>query len=146
MKKIFEEMFKDIGQVIPLDEIAYLGIQEGELIPIYKNDTEDLSMNEWIKFHTEYRSFVKDAPFLMALVEKKTKALIRDTNQLPKKPVEFEALNICSIYLFPIVYKDSVVGILDIAYRNTPCDLTDAQIEKIEQIASTYVDNLGTLK
>jgi GAF domain-containing protein len=138
MNLVFEKMFKEVAHFLEIDEIAYLKVVEGELIATYKWDTEDLPMDKWITFHKQYRSFVKDSPFLIELVEKKQMAIIEDTNQLPKKPVEFEVLNICSIYLFPIIKNDQVIGILDLAYRNNTYELSNDQIDAISKITQKY--------
>lgn len=141
MKTIVEKIFYKIEDFIELDEAAYLEIKEGELIPVYKRDTKTLPMDDWIIFHKKYRSFVKDSKFLIELVEHKKNAIIKDTNQLPKKPIEFEVLDIQSIYLFPVINKGKVKGIIDLAFRGNKYELSSEEINKISNIVSLYQNN-----
>lgn len=139
MKTVIEKILQEIEQFMELEEAAYLGIDNsGELIPVYKRDTKTLTMEEWVKFHKKYRSFVQDNPFLMELVEHKKNAIIKDTNKMSRKPVEFQVLGIQSIYLFPVVKKGKVIGILDLAYIDKKREITEEEIEKICKIISKY--------
>ncbi len=117
MYKTIESVFHKIEQLAPLDEIAYLAIEDGELIPVYKRDTVALTNADWQAFHSVYRSFVKDSPFLQHMVDTGEPAIIENTDALPQKPIEFQKLDIKSIYLFPVCRGEVVVGVLDMAYR-----------------------------
>lgn len=142
MDNIIKELFSKLEEKIYVDEIAYLAIENGELIPIYKRDTELLTNEEWVEFHKEYRSFVKDSSLLIELVEKKITCAVEDTNKLPKKPIEFQKLNIASIYLFPVVDNDQVKGIVDIAYIGKCHKLTQDQLHQCNKIIKEYVNLL----
>lgn len=138
MIPIIKKLFNELEQFIEINEIAYLGIKNGELIPIYKNNTDSLSLNNWIEFHKQYRSFVKDSQFLIELVKTQKPALIKNTNELAKKPIEFQKLNINSIYLFPVIKNNEVVGIVDMAFRSYYYEFTDEQISKCLEVIDRY--------
>ncbi len=117
MYETIESVFHKIEQLAPLDEIAYLAIEGGELIPVYKRDTTALTNADWRAFHSVYRSFIKDSPFLERMVATGEPAIIENTDALSQKPIEFQKLDIKSIYLFPVYRGEVVVGVLDMAYR-----------------------------
>ncbi|QUH21486.1 hypothetical protein [Alkaliphilus sp. B6464] len=142
MVEVLKGLFKEISTIIKIEEIAYLSIEDGELIPIYKNDTEFLPLEKWINFHRKYRSFVKDSDFLIKLVETKTLCAIDNTNDLSSKPTEFKVLDIKSIYLFPVIQNNEVVGIVDIAFINKDYKLTQEQISQCEKIIDKNIDLL----
>ncbi|ABW18434.1 hypothetical protein [Alkaliphilus oremlandii] len=142
MIEVLKNMFNEIGSVVELEEIAYLTIENGELIPIYKNDTEFLPLQKWIDFHKEYRSFVKDAEFLMKLVETKSLCAIHNTDHLDTKPTEFKVLDIRSIYLFPIIKKDTVVAVVDMAFIKKNYVLSEEQIKQCEHIINKNIHML----
>ncbi len=142
MVEVLKKMFAKINEFIEIEEIAYLSIENGELIPIYKNDTDFLPLEKWISFHKEYRSFVKDNDFLVEMVETKSLCAIDNTNNLSSKPTEFKVLDIKSIYLFPTIKNNEVVGVVDIAFINKDYTLSQDQIDKCQEIINENMDLL----
>ena len=142
MVEVLKKMFTKINEFIEIEEIAYLTIENGELIPIYKNDTDFLPLEKWISFHKEYRSFVKDNDFLVEMVETKSLCAIDNTNNLSSKPTEFKVLDIKSIYLFPTIKNNEVVGVVDIAFINKDYTLSQDQIDKCQEIINENMDLL----
>ena len=142
MVEVLKKMFTKINEFIEIEEIAYLTIENGELIPIYKNDTDFLPLEKWISFHKEYRSFVKDNDFLVEMVETKSLCAIDNTNNLSSKPTEFKVLDIKSIYLFPTIKNNEVVGVVDIAFINKDYTLSQDQIDKCQELIDENMDLL----
>ena len=142
MVEVLKSMFVEINKFINIEEIAYLSIEDGELIPIYKNDTEFLPLEKWISFHKEYRSFVKDNDFLVKLVETKSLCAIDNTNNLSSKPTEFKVLGIKSIYLFPVIKNNEVVGVVDIAFIKQDYILSQDQIDQCQELINKNMDLL----
>ena len=138
MKETFENLFSELDPVLAMDEIAYLSVESEELEAIYKRDSRKWTNEEWLEFHKEHRTFVKDNSLLLNIVETKQVCRVEDTDKLPTKPYEFEILKIKSIYLFPVIKEERVVGIIDIVYYDDCYKLSDEKIEKFKAIINKH--------
>lgn len=140
--KSLENLFNEIEKIIELDEIAYLKFEEGELVPVYKRNTELFTNEEWINFHKNYRTYVKDNKILKKIMDTKEICFIEDTNKLDKKPIEFEKIDVQSVYLIPVIKNDIVSGVIDIVYTGNTKRLTRLQLEKCAKVVEEHKEFL----
>ncbi len=138
MKDIFEKLYDELGEIIKIDEIAYLTFQDGKLNAVYKRDSKLFTNEEWVEFHKKNHTFVKNVPLLKKLIQTKQRCVVEDTNELQSKPPKLKKFNIESIYLFPIIKKNDVVGFINIVYIDNCCKLTKEQLDKCEKIIDKY--------
>lgn len=140
MMKVFVELRDKLKEIIKIDELAYLTVKdEAEAFAFYKADTQLFSLEEWQKFHkVDYPTIIKNIPVLTDLVENKRYVAVENTHKLEPQQREFQVLNIHSIYLFPVLQDNKVVGFLDIAYIGEYYVLDKSTLDKIQHLVDEY--------
>jgi hypothetical protein len=144
MYKVFTELMEKLKEMIPLVDLAYLTVEnEAEAFAFYKNDTEMADIETWKKFHKEdYPTIIKNIPVLTALINSKEYIAIENTHKLIPLQKEFQVLDIYSIYLFPIIRENKVVGFVDIPYTHSYHVLDKNTLDKIQLLVDEYSDKI----
>ncbi|MCB2358049.1 hypothetical protein [Clostridium estertheticum] len=150
MYKVFNELMEKLKEIIPVDDLAYLTVKDDEeAFAFYKNDTKMCDIKTWKKFHKEeYPTIIKHIPVLTELVTTKKYVAVENTHKLVPPQKEFQVLNIYSIYLFPVVRDNKVIGFVDIPYtcnyhkidRDTLGKIQCLVDESSEKIVETVIE------
>lgn len=142
--KVFSELKEKLKKIITIDELAYLTVKdEVEAFAFYKADTELFNLEDWQKFHrVEYPTIIKNIPVLFDLVSNKRYVAVEDVFKLNPPQREFQVLNIHSIYLFPVIKENKVVGFIDIAYIGKNYSIDKATLDIIQQIVEEYREEI----
>lgn len=140
MMKVFIELRDRLKEIIKIDELAYLTVKdEAEAFAFYKADTQLFSLEDWKKFHkVDYPTIIKNIPVLTDLVKNKRYVAVQNTHNLEPQQREFQVLNIHSIYLFPVLQDNKVVGFVDIAYIGECYVLNKDTLDKIQLLVDEY--------
>lgn len=142
--EVFYEIKEDLKKIIKLDELAYLTVKnEVQAFPFYKGDSALFSFEEWKKFHREdYPTIIEKSPVLIDLVRNKKYVAVENTHKLEVPQKEFQVLDIHSIYLFPAIENNKVVGFLDIAYIGAYYVINKAVLNKIQALVDHYKEKI----
>lgn len=139
MVQMLKELIKELEQCIPIKEIGYHAIENDKLMPIYKKNTTDLGLEQWKEFHKHNPAYIRDNYVLTTLVNTKEVVAVKNTDDLGSKiSKHFIALDIKSIYMFPMIKEHKVIGFIDIPYMGKTVILTDEQITKCVEIVEKY--------
>lgn len=142
--QVFDKLKEKLMRIIAVDEFAYLTVEdEMEAFAFYKADTQLLSFSEWKKFHkVDYPTIIKNSPILTDLVEHKRYVSVENTHLLEPLQEEFQVLNIYSIYLFPVIQNNMVVGFIDIAYVCDYYVIDKNVLDKIQHLVNEFSDDI----
>ncbi|OPJ64436.1 hypothetical protein [Clostridium oryzae] len=142
--KVFSELKERLKEIIKVDEFAYLTVKdEVQAFAFYKADSELFSLAEWKKFHQEdYPTIIAKSPVLVDLVKNKKYVAVENTHALEVPQKEFQILNIYSIYLFPVLHNNLVVGFVDIAYIGDYYIIDKGTLDKIQCLVCEYSEKI----
>ncbi|WP_105617635.1 GAF domain-containing protein [Vallitalea okinawensis] len=132
----FDELYDQLRAVIPFDEIGFHAIKNGRLNPVHKSNITDFKLVEWKAFHAKNPVYIENDPLLTQLVNLKELIAIQDTNAMDRKPEPFEKLDIRSVYIFPVINKDEVVGFVEIPGIKKYLNYSEDDLAKCQSIVS----------
>lgn len=142
--KVFNELKEKLKEIIKVEEFAYLTVKdEVQAFAFYKADSNLFSLDEWKKFHREdYPTIIEKSPVLIDLVKNKKYVAVENTHKLAVPQKEFQVLNIYSIYLFPVLENNIVVGFVDIAYIGDYYVIDKNSLDKIQRLVCEYSEKI----
>lgn len=137
---VFENLLNKIKNTTEIDEFAYLIVKDKkEAFAFYKNNTKLFDIKDWQKFHEKYKVIVNDSSVLRELIATKQFVATPNTHNLNPRIPEFELLNLYSVYLFPVIYNSTVIGFIDLAYKNQYHNLDIDKLKEIQDLINLNI-------
>lgn len=138
-KIILNKLFKEIQQVIQIDEIGYHEIKDGKLNPIHKTETIGLSAKKWKEVHSQNPVYIKDNPLLIEAIDERKIIAVPNTHEDTRSSKEFGLFGIDSIMVIPVSNNQDIVkSFVIIPTMKRFYNFTEDEIVKCEQIVSKY--------
>lgn len=138
-KIILNKLFKEIQQVITIDEIGYHEIKDGKLNPIHKTETIGLSAKKWKEVHSQNPVYIKDSPLLLEAIDERKIIAVPNTHEDKRSSEEFGLFGIDSIMVIPVSNNQDIVkSFVIIPTMKRFYNFTEDEIVKCEQIVSKY--------
>ncbi|MFZ5967573.1 MAG: GAF domain-containing protein [Bacillota bacterium] len=142
MQDELHQLFKELEKITGIGDIGYHQIKDGKLNPVYKTNTQGLSVEKWKKEHAKNTVFVKDTPILQEIIAECKTVFITDTKNDSRSANEFFLFGIDSILIIPVIKDKTVAGIMVVASIGKMRELTEEQIFMCKELVRKYTDKL----
>lgn len=129
-KKSFYSLCCMLTNLTGIEDVGYHMILSDRLKPIIKSNNGEITEADWIKHHTDNPVFIANNPILIELLRTKKKVCIKD-NSLSSS-VDMDSFTVRSVYMFPIVIDNEVIGVIPIVSIGVVTSLKDEIILKCE--------------
>ncbi|MCB2289685.1 hypothetical protein LGK97_07900 [Clostridium sp. CS001] len=129
-KKSFYVLCDILTNLTGIEDIGYHRIFLDRLQPVIKSHDGKITQDEWIKKHTDNPVLVANNPMLVELLCSKKKVYIKDASLSSTNDMDF--FEVHSVYMFPIVIANEVVGVIPLVSIGTVNSLKDELILECE--------------
>lgn len=135
-KKSFYTLCCILTELTGIEDVGYHKILSDRLKPIIKSNTGEITEADWIQHHTDNPALIANNPLLVELLRTKKKVYIKDTSL--SSSADLDSFTICSVYVFPIVINNEVIGVIPIVSIGTVNSLKDETILECELAINNY--------
>lgn len=135
-KKSFYELCYILTKLTGIEDVGYHRILSDRLNPIIKSNNGEITEEDWLKHHTDNPALIANNPLLVELLRTKKRVYIKDTSILSS--ADLDSFTICSVYVFPIVIDDEVIGVIPIVSIGIVNNLKDETILECELAINKY--------
>lgn len=143
MIKTLDKLFEELKYILGTNEFACHGIMEGRLNPIYKNDTNDIGLDNWRKFHSGNPIYILENEILEEIYTTNKSVSIDNLDKDDRNAFCFKKFNIKSIYVVPISRERKVVAFIVIPELNQYYEWTADKKQRCEEIIKKYNDEIA---
>ena len=137
-----EDLFKDLQSVTGVEDVAYHEIQDGKLLPVHKNHTNQLHKANWQSAHRKNPVIIKNDPILSEVLKRKAPIAIPDTERDERAVKEFSFFGIESILVTPVCEVDRVKGFIVVASIGKKVNFPEDVVQKSEQMVRRFFDQV----
>lgn len=140
MYKVLDDLFAELKAVLGTDEFACHKMTDKIIVPVYKNDTDDIGLEAWKKFHSTSPVEIEKDALLKEMKETRKSIYVNNLDKDSRNATCFKAFNIKAIYAIPIIDKDEAVAIIVMPVLNSYYDYTEEKRALCEKIVKKYND------
>jgi len=136
--KIYE-LFNKLTALTSLEDIGYHKMVDNKLSPVMKSRIGKVTEDDWMQRHFDNPVSIEGDVLISKVVATKRSVYVKDFKEYSNKGMK--SFSIHSVYMFPVVLKNEIKGIIAVVSIDKTVMLSEEIISKCEELINSYMEH-----